>query len=121
VIPELPNLEQRWLSFTVINSTQSKCKVYSAGTGPSYYSYRKTETILQGAYEQESLTELAINFKSAGLIVHDRMDRIVPYSHAEAFSSAWPGAKLFDTHKLGHSRILKDEKVIQVIASQMLT
>lgn len=235
-IPELPNLEQRWLSFTAINGAQSKCKVYSTGTGPvvllihgwegsassftaiarrlldeghrvvlfdlpahGYSPGRKTnlveisriirklendegrfhaiighsfgaacaghaiksgvsvehfvsisapttisfiidrfcyivgasektkhgliqqiEAILQGPYEQESLIELATDFKPAGLIVHDRKDRIVPYSHAEELSSAWPSARLFDTYKLGHSRILKDEKVIQVIASQML-
>ncbi len=235
-IPELPNLEQRWLSFTAINGTQSKCKVYSTGTGPvvllihgwegsassftaiarrlleeghrvvlfdmpahGYSPGRKTnlvevgriirklendegkfhaiighsfgaacaghaiksgvsmehfvsisapttisfiidrfcymvgasdktkhgliqqiEAILQGPYEQESLIELATDFKPAGLIVHDRKDRIVPYSHAEELSTAWPSARLFGTHKLGHSRILKDEEVIQVIASQML-
>ena len=68
---------------------------------------------------QKSLTELATDFKPAGLIVHDREDRIVPYRYAEELSTAWPSARLFGTHKLGHSRILKDEEVIQVIASQM--
>jgi len=234
-MPELPNLEQRWLSFTAIDGSQSKCRIYSSGTGPvvllihgwegsassftaiarrlldeghrvvlfdlpahGYSPGKKTnlveigrvikkledeegkfhaiighsfgaacaghaiksgvsmehfvsisapttmsfiidrfcymvgasektrqgliqqiDAILQGPHEQESLTELAANFKPAGLIVHDRKDRVVPYSHAEAFSSAWPGARLFDTHSLGHSRILKDEEVIQVIASRI--
>ena len=80
---------------------------------------QRIETILQGPHEQESLTELAANLKPAGLIVHDRKDRVVPYSHAEAFSAAWPGARLFDTRTLGHNRILRDEGVIQVIASRM--
>lgn len=87
--PELPDLEQRWLGFTAINGSQSKCRIYSSGTGPVV------------------------------LLIHDRKDRVVPYSHAEAFSSAWPGARLFDTHSLGHSRILRDEEVIQVIASRI--
>ncbi len=50
--------------------------------------------------------------RTAGLIVHDRKDRIVPYSHAKELSTAWPSARLFDTHKPGHSRILQDEEVI---------
>jgi len=235
-MPELPNLEQCWLSFTTTDAAQSRCKVYSAGTGPvvlfihgwessassftaiarrlldeghrvvlfdlpahGYSLGKKTnlveigrvirklendegrfhaiighsfgaacaghaikagvsiehfisisapttisfiidrfcylvgasektkhgliqkiEAILQGPYEQESLIELATDFKPAGLIIHDRKDRIVPYSHAENLSSAWPGARLFDTDGLGHNRILKDERVIQVIASQVL-
>jgi len=33
-IPALPDLEQRWLSFTTSNGTPGKCKVYATGTGP---------------------------------------------------------------------------------------
>jgi len=38
----------------------------------------------------------------------------------EEFSSAWPSARLLDTNRLGHSRILQDEGVIQAIASEIL-
>jgi len=81
---------------------------------------RQIEVILQGPYEQESLTQLATEFYQKGLIVHDRKDRMVPYSQAEEFSSAWPSARLLDTNRLGHSRILQDEGVIQAIASEIL-
>lgn len=97
------------------------CYMVGASEKTKHGLIQKLETILQGPYEQESLTELATDFKPAGLIVHDRKDRIVPYSHAEAFSAAWLGARLFDTRKLGHSRILRDDEVIQVITSQVLT
>jgi len=236
-IPDIPNLEQRWLGYTKINGSRSKCRVYSAGTGSvvllihgwegSAYSLtavarrllekglrvvlfdlpahgfspgrktniveigriiqklavdegnlralvghsfgaacaghaiksgvamehfvsisapttmdfiinrfcsmvgasdktkkgliRKIEAILQGPYEQESLTQLAATFDQKGLIVHDRKDRMIPYSQAEEFSSAWPGARLLDTNKLGHSRILQDEDVIQAITSHILS
>lgn len=49
---------------------------------------------------------------AALLIVHDRDDREVPFIHAERLAAAWPMAKLFTTHGLGHRRILRDDAVI---------
>lgn len=236
-IPDIPGLEQRWLGYTKLNGTRSKCRVYSAGTGsvvllihgwegsayslttiarqllekglrvvlfdlpahgfspgrktniveigrviqklaldegnlhalvghsfgaacaghaiksgvamehfvsisaPTTMSFivnrfclmvgasektkkgliRKIEMILQGPCEQVSLTHLAAEFTQNGLIVHDRKDRMVPYSQAEEFSSAWPSARLLDTDRLGHNRILRDEDVVQAITSHILS
>ncbi len=47
------------------------------------------------------------------LIVHDRDDREVPYTEAEALIGAWPAANLFATQGLGHSRILSDPNVVR--------
>lgn len=47
-----------------------------------------------------------------GLIVHDELDREVPMAHGEAYSSAWPGARMIRTNGLGHRRILRDPAVI---------
>lgn len=33
-IPSIPDLEQRWLTYTKTDGALSKCQVYSAGTGP---------------------------------------------------------------------------------------
>jgi len=97
------------------------CSIVGASEKTKKGLIQKIEVILQGPYEQESLTQLAAEFNQKGLIVHDRKDRMVPYSQAEEFSSAWPGARLFDTNRLGHSRILQDEDVIQAITSQILS
>ena len=33
-LPDIPDLQQRWLSFEKTDGTQGECKVYSAGSGP---------------------------------------------------------------------------------------
>lgn len=39
-----------------------------------------------------------------GLVLHDRGDRYVPFSHGEAIAAAWPGARLVPLSGLGHRR-----------------
>ncbi len=46
------------------------------------------------------------------LLVHDRNDRDVTVEHAQALKAVYPAAQLLVTEGLGHTRILKDEKVI---------
>ncbi|MDH5602482.1 MAG: alpha/beta hydrolase [Cyclobacteriaceae bacterium] len=46
-------------------------------------------------------------------IIHDEEDREVPLYHAEALVEAYPLAKLVKTRGLGHTRILKDSKVVE--------
>ncbi len=50
------------------------------------------------------------------LIVHDEGDREVPIACGEAIARAWPDAKLVRTSGLGHQRILRDAKTIDLIA-----
>jgi hypothetical protein len=45
-------------------------------------------------------------------IIHDEQDKEVSIAHAEAGAAFYPGAMLLRTQGLGHSRILKDSKVI---------
>jgi pimeloyl-ACP methyl ester carboxylesterase len=47
------------------------------------------------------------------LIVHDRDDSDVPYTHGEEIAAAWPGAELLTTNGLGHRAVLRDPAVIQ--------
>jgi pimeloyl-ACP methyl ester carboxylesterase len=47
------------------------------------------------------------------LVVHDRGDNEVPFHDAERLAAQWPRAVLMATERLGHRRILKDEKVIR--------
>ncbi len=46
------------------------------------------------------------------LLIHDEEDREVPIQHPLAFQKVKPEAKLITTKGLGHTRILKDEKVV---------
>lgn len=47
------------------------------------------------------------------LLVHDDTDKDVEIKHAEAILQVYSHANLIRTHKLGHTRILKDNEVIR--------
>ena len=51
------------------------------------------------------------------LVVHDRADSINRFADGEAFAREIEGATLFATEGLGHRRILKDDAVLQAVAS----
>jgi TAP-like protein len=48
------------------------------------------------------------------LVVHDRLDKEVPYEEALAVSTAWPDAELATTQGLGHRRILRASSVVDL-------
>jgi pimeloyl-ACP methyl ester carboxylesterase len=47
------------------------------------------------------------------LLIHDTDDKEVPIVHAHLFVKTYPGTQLLETYGLGHTRILKDEMVIE--------
>ena len=49
------------------------------------------------------------------MIVQDKDDRDVIPRHATALKAAYPAAKLMETNGLGHTRILRDETVINAV------
>ena len=50
------------------------------------------------------------------LILHDEEDRDVPVEAARLLAKKWTGAKLVCTRGLGHRRILRDAKCVQLAA-----
>ena len=50
--------------------------------------------------------------KAQALFVHDPLDPDVPFSHARALSSAWPGSHLHAVYDVGHYALLKDVVVV---------
>jgi pimeloyl-ACP methyl ester carboxylesterase len=46
-----------------------------------------------------------------GLVLHDRADRYVPFSHGEAIAAEWPGARFVPLSGLGHRRGLEATQV----------
>jgi len=46
------------------------------------------------------------------LVVHDRYDRVVPWSHAAMICSTWENAELFTTTGLGHRGVRRDPEVV---------
>ncbi len=51
------------------------------------------------------------------LLVHDQNDKEVKLIHAEALIKVYPSARLIKTKGLGHTRILKDNDVIQQVVT----
>ena len=78
------------------------------------------DEILKVPYKTESLTHVAKQFKLDGLIIHDRNDRLVPYTQAKELLASWAGSKLFTTEKLGHNRTLISKDVINTIMEKLV-
>jgi pimeloyl-ACP methyl ester carboxylesterase len=62
------------------------------------------------------MARLAPRIAASALVIHDRNDRKVPWRQGASFARAWPGARLYTTRGLGHSRILQDEQVTTLAA-----
>ena len=65
--------------------------------------------------ELEREFDLRLILKESGvptLVIHDRKDRVVPFSEGEQLSRARAGVQLFATDNLGHSRIISDAQTI---------
>jgi len=71
------------------------------------------ETRLRFRFEELHVPTLAQGMKAPALIIHDRNDPDVPYTHGQEIANAWPGAQLVATTGLGHRAILRDPDVVR--------
>lgn len=85
----------------------------STGTGQFFKSYisRKTGRSFDDFTALHSIAKLSRPVDL--LLVHDDNDPEVPIIHAFELIKAYPSAELFVTHGLGHTRILRNENVIE--------
>ena len=67
-------------------------------------------------WEELELTRLAPKLGARALVIHDRDDRMVPWTQGASFAHRWPGARLLSTDGLGHRRILDAEAVTRAAA-----
>lgn len=64
-----------------------------------------------------SITNVAAQARDLpSLIIHDRHDKRVPFSHGEQIAAALPHGRLLATDGLGHNRILRDPTIAQQVA-----
>ncbi len=56
---------------------------------------------------------LAPNLTVPLLVIHDHEDRDVPIEEGRRLVNAWPGAKLIETHGLGHTRIIRRARIVK--------
>lgn len=67
-------------------------------------------------WEDMEVPRVAPRLTAQALVIHDRDDRLMPWTHGATVARHWPGAKLLSTHGLGHRRILADERVTRAAA-----
>jgi pimeloyl-ACP methyl ester carboxylesterase len=81
---------------------------------------RAMQTAIEERYgvlwESLDVRRLAARLEARALVVHDRDDRIVPWTHGAQVARHWPGARLLSTDGLGHGRILEDDFVTRAAA-----
>ena len=70
-------------------------------------------------WESLDVRHLAARLKAPALVIHDRDDRLVPWTQGAQVARHWPGARLLSTDGLGHRRILEDEFVTRAAADFM--
>lgn len=58
----------------------------------------------------------AINITNI-LVIHDKQDKVIPFTEIEPLTDQWPQANFLFTDNLGHNRILKDKEVMGSIVS----
>jgi pimeloyl-ACP methyl ester carboxylesterase len=73
----------------------------------------RSERWLGASWSDFDVPKLAQGQSAALLVLHDRDDRDVPWSDGAAIAGSWPGATLVTTRGLGHTRILRDDRVVE--------
>jgi pimeloyl-ACP methyl ester carboxylesterase len=67
-------------------------------------------------WEDLEVARIAPRLAAQALVIHDRSDRMTPWTHGQTVARLWPGARLMLTDGLGHGRILRDEGVTSAAA-----
>lgn len=67
-------------------------------------------------WEELEVPRVAPRLGAQALVIHDRDDRMMPWTHGATVARHWPGARLLSTEGLGHRRILSDEAVTRAAA-----
>jgi pimeloyl-ACP methyl ester carboxylesterase len=70
-------------------------------------------------WENLELARLAPRLGADALVIHDRDDRQVPWTHGAQVARLWPGARLMSTDGLGHGGIL-DADVVTCAAADFI-
>lgn len=100
---EVPDMVRRFVGF------------FGLGRGAAERLGRRIVRRFKRELEHYSVPAAVRGFKAHGLILHDVDDSMVPLEHGRRIAAAWPGARMIATCELGHSRILRDNGVIDHI------
>lgn len=115
----------RWAMLTSPDQVRDIFREYKESIGLGERSYvfmqQKAEEILG-----EKLSEVTVVKKlesitySQLLLLHDPLDRMLPFANAEAIAGAAPAARLVTLEGTGHYRMLSDQKVVGEVRNFIL-
>ncbi len=71
--------------------------------------------------EDDNPSNLISEIDTNLLIVHDHQDGTIPFSDSEEFTETLPTLMLHETNGLGHKRILKDRKIVEMITEYIIS
>jgi pimeloyl-ACP methyl ester carboxylesterase len=74
--------------------------------------HRNLERRLRIVWDDLHIPSVVRELPVAALVIHDRNDPDVPFTHGEEIVSAWSGSRLESTNGLGHRALLRDPAVI---------
>lgn len=80
----------------------------------------RMERLGGSALDSVDAEALARHVHQPVMVVHDRDDRIIPFSEGARLADLLPAAQLHETRGLGHGRVLKDAGVAQALASFLM-
>lgn len=95
--------------------TKSFCLNLGANKKTAKYILDNVKNLTQKEADYFSLASIGKQLNIYGLIIHDEDDKESDYSQALLLDKSWKNSRLFSTKKLGHRRILRDEKVQKTI------
>jgi pimeloyl-ACP methyl ester carboxylesterase len=72
---------------------------------------------LGGALDEVDVTRVVRELRVPALVLHDPDDREVPWQHGRSIAAAWRGAQLEAVTGVGHRRILRDARVIDLVTA----
>ncbi|KAA3610723.1 MAG: alpha/beta fold hydrolase [Calditrichaeota bacterium] len=92
-------------------------KIINASSTTQNYIKTFVEKYARANASEFSLTNIGQKLSVPGLLIHDKNDTEAEYDQALLFEEMWPQGRLVTTEGLGHSRILRDKKVLEIITS----
>ena len=66
-------------------------------------------------WQRFSIASMSAELDPPGLIIHDEKDKEVPVSIGRKIDQVWENSTFVETTGLGHQRILRDDRVVEII------
>ena len=77
---------------------------------------RKAETLIKRPINEMNIQDVSKNIKyNRLLLIHDRVDKVLPYKNSIAVQEKWENTDLLTIEKIGHYKMLWNEHVINSI------